>query len=253
MTRLAILRSLRAAILLGTSVMAAPPASALMIGPWEISLERLVSGFAVAGKQDSAAATQKTNAATTAARAAASSLVAAKQAIRVANAAHEYGFETGTGYSACTVNLQLADERASHDAAAVARTSQQRADDAWLIHGGDAGDRAGASLKLRQSFYCSPAQQQATEWCTGTGGYGAGDSNAGIFMLNRDYGAEEVMTAADYLDVIAPLPTIRTDTTSAEARARLVEARRRGAILSGARAAAWTVVLDGMGGSDKGE
>ncbi len=253
MTLSAVLRLVPAAVLMGSAVMAASPASALMIGPWEISLERLVSGFAVAGKQDSAAATQNANAASKSAQAAASSLLAGKQAIRVAKAAHEYGFETGSGYAACTVNLQLAGERASHDAAAVARTSQQRADDAWLIHGGDAGDRAGASLKLRQSFYCSPAQQQATEWCTGTGGYGAGDSNAGIFMLNRDYGAEEVMTAADYLDVIAPLPTIRTDATSAEARAQLVEARRRGAILSGARAATWTVVLDGMGGSPEGE
>ncbi len=38
------------------------------------------------------------------------------------------------------------------------------------------------------------------------GGFGAGDSDAAPWLLNRDYGAEEVMTAADYLDVVAPCP-----------------------------------------------
>lgn len=97
--------------------------------------------------------------------------------------------------------------------------------------------------------YCSPSEQQ-TGWCKGAqpGGYGAGDSDAAPWLFNRNYGAEEVMTAADYLDVVAPLPTVKPNPRTAEEDAALVQARRQGAIMSGARAGLVGVLVGGMGG-----
>lgn len=56
------------------------------------------------------------------------------------------------------------------------------------------------------------------------------------------------MTAADYLDVVAPLPTVKPNPRTAEEDAALVQARRQGAIMSGARAGLVGVLVGGMGG-----
>ncbi|MDP4025786.1 hypothetical protein Q8W71_24445 [Methylobacterium sp. NEAU 140] len=232
------------------AVALSPPARAQGLFPqWEISLQRLLSGMKVSGAQSSATALQTTNGHKAAAEAAASTLVSQDNALRLARAQHQYGYDTGTGYAACTITLGISQERDSYASADKARQAFRAADARWLTGGGDAAARMGASLDQRRTFYCSPSEQE-TGWCTGAkpGGYGAGDSDAAPWLLNRDYGAEEVMTAADYLDVVAPLPTVKPDPTTAEQDADLVQARRLGAILSGARAGLVGVIVGGMGG-----
>ena len=105
-----------------------------------------------------------------------------------------------------------------------------------------AGSHLSQSLDLRHSFYCTTLEQKRTGWCsTGSAGrqaygYGAGDSDASIFLLNRSYGAEEAVTAADYLDVMAPLPTVKAKVSTGEEDARRIEALRQGAMMTAARA-----------------
>ncbi|KMO21331.1 hypothetical protein [Methylobacterium platani] len=235
------------------AVALASPVQAQGLFPqWEISLQRMISAMKVSGAQSSATALQTTNGHKAAAEAAASTLVSQDNALRLARAQHQYGFDTGTGYAACTIAQGLSDERDSASSAAKVRQAFRQADQRWLTNGGDAAERMGVTLEQRRTFYCSPSEQ-ATGWCNGAkpGGFGAGDSDAAPWLLNRDYGAEEVLTAADYLDVVAPLPTVKPNPTTAEEDAALVMARRHGAIMSGARASLVGVILGGMGGDSR--
>ncbi|RVU18418.1 hypothetical protein [Methylobacterium oryzihabitans] len=235
------------------AVALASPAQAQGLFPqWEISLQRMISAMKVSGAQSSATALQTTNGHKAAAEAAASTLVSQDNALRLARAQHQYGYDTGTGYAACDVSLAIRQERDSHASAERVRQSFRQADQRWLTSGGDAAERMGITLEQRRTFYCSPSEQ-ATGWCSGAkqGGFGAGDSDAAPWLLNRDYGAEEVMTAADYLDVVAPLPTVKPNPTTVEDDAALVMARRYGAIMSGARASLVGVILGGMGGDSR--
>ncbi|BCM88021.1 hypothetical protein [Methylobacterium indicum] len=235
------------------AVVLAFPAQAQGLFPqWEISLQRLMSGLKVSGAQSSATSLQTTNGHKAAAEAAASALVSQDNALRLARVQHQYGYDTGTGYAACDVSLAIGQERDSYASAEKVRQTFRQADQRWLTSGGDAAERMGVSLEQRRTFYCSPSEQE-TGWCTNAkpGGFGAGDSDASPWLLNRDYGAEEVMTAADYLDVIAPLPTVKPNTSTAEHDADLVMARRQGAIMSGARASLVGVIVGGMGGDNR--
>lgn len=69
-----------------------------------------------------------------------------------------------------------------------------------------------------------------------------------MFLLNRSYGSEEAVTAADYLDVAAPLPTVKAKASTAEEDARRIEALRQGAMMTAARAAMMGVIKGGLGG-----
>lgn len=238
---------------LSIALVAPAPARAQGLFPqWELSLQRLLSGMKVSGAQSSTTALQTTNAHKASAEAAASTLVSQDNALRLAQAQHEYGFDTGTGYAACTVALGLSQESDSYASAEKVRQAFRSADQRWLTGGGDAAARMGATLDQRRTFYCSPSEQ-ATGWCSGSrpGGYGAGDSDTAPWLFNRNYGAEEVMTAADYLDVVAPLPSVKPNPTTAEQDAALVQARRDGAIMSGARAGLVGVLVGGMGGDSR--
>lgn len=235
------------------AVVLASPAQAQGLFPqWEISLQRLLSGLRVSGAQSSGTALQITNGDKASAEAVASTLVSQDNALRLARAQHEYGYDTGTGYAACTIALGLSQASDSETSASRVRQAFRSADRSWLTGGGDAAARMGASLDQRRSFYCSPSEQQ-TGWCKGAqpGGYGAGDSDAAPWLFNRNYGAEEVMTAADYLDVVAPLPTVKPSPRTAEEDVALVQARRQGAIISGARAGLVGVLVGGMGGDSR--
>ncbi|MGN7126785.1 hypothetical protein [Methylorubrum thiocyanatum] len=227
-----------------------PIAPATAFSPqWEYSLQRLLSGMRVSGAQSSTASQQITAGYKAAAEAAAATVTSQDNALRLARAQHAYGFDTGTGYAACTVSLGISQERDAEASATRVRQAFRQADARWLTAGGDAAQRSGDTLELRRSLYCSPSEKE-TGWCDGTraGGFGAGDSDAAPWLLNRSYGAEEVMTAADYLDVAAPLPTVRPNPASAEDDLALIRARRVGAIMSGARATLIGVVAGGMGG-----
>ena len=143
------------------------PAQAQGLFPqWEISLQRLLSGMKVSGAQSSATALQTTNGHKAAAEAAASTLVSQDNALRLARAQHQYGYDTGTGYAACSIAQGLSDERDSATSAAAVRQAFRQADQRWLTSGGDAAARMGDTLEQRRTFYCSPSEQ-ATGWCTG--------------------------------------------------------------------------------------
>lgn len=218
---------------------------------WYASLVRLLSGLKVDASQTTTTADQTSTAVKSSASAAASTVAATRQGLLVAKARHDYSYETGTGYAACTVSLGLTDERDAATSAATVMAAFGAADRSWLQSGGDGAARLRASLDLRKTLYCSEAERTAGV-CSGTGGYGAGDSDASPWLYSRNYGAEEITTAGDFLDVIAPLPTIEPAASTAVDQTRLVENRRGGALLSGARAALMTVIAAGTAGDERG-
>ncbi len=226
----------------------ASPATAFFAN-WEISLQRALSGMKVSGVQSSATSLQTTNGYKSSAEATAATITSQDNASRLARAQHEYGYDTGTGYAACTLARGIVDNSHAFSSASKVRQAYRVVDATWLTAGGDAAERSGASLQQRRTFYCSPFEQ-LTGWCatSGLGGHSAGDSDASPWLLNRSYGGEEVMSAADYLDVVAPLPTVRPNPVTAEDDLTLIRARREGAIMSGARATLIGVITGGMGG-----
>jgi len=217
---------------------------------WYASLVRLLSGLRIDASQTTTSADQTSTAVKSSASAAASTVSATRQGLLVAKARHDYSYETGTGYAACTVSLGLTDERDAGASTAMVMASFGAADRSWLQSGGDGAARLRASLDLRKTLYCSEAERTAGV-CSGTGGYGAGDSDASPWLYSRNYGAEEITTAGDFLDVIAPLPTIEPAASTAVDQTRLVENRRGGALLSGARAALMTVIAAGTAGNER--
>ena len=217
---------------------------------WYASLVRLLSGLRIDASQTTTSADQTSTAVKSSASAAASTVSATRQGLLVAKARHDYSYETGTGYAACTVSLGLTDERDAGASTAMVMAAFGAADRSWLQSGGDGAARLRASLDLRKTLYCSEAERTAGV-CSGTGGYGAGDSDASPWLYSRNYGAEEITTAGDFLDVIAPLPTIEPAASTAVDQTRLVENRRGGALLSGARAALMTVIAAGTAGNER--
>jgi hypothetical protein len=218
---------------------------------WYGSLGRLLSGLKVTTAQTRTSAAQTATATKASATAAAATVTTTMDALRLAKARHDYAYETGTGYAACTVSLGLADERDAAVSATTVMTAFGVADRSWLQSGGDGAARLRTSLDLRKSLYCSEAERSAG-LCTGTGGYGAGDSDASSWLYTRNYGAEEITTAGDFLDVIAPLPSIAPAASSAVDQTRLVANRRGGALLSGARASLMAVIAAGTAGDKRG-
>lgn len=230
-----------------------PRARAQVFGAdWMLSLERLVSGVKVATRQASATTEQAGTTTSKASEANATGINSSDTALRIANAKQNYGYDTGTGYSACGVSLSIADARNADRSSTAVRQAFTQADRIWLQQGGNGAERIGASLDLRRTFYCTTAEQQRTGWCSTGGsrayGYGAGDSDASVFLLNRSYGSEEAMTAADYLDTMAPLPTVKAKAATAEEDARRIEALRQGAMLTASRASMMGVIKGGLGG-----
>lgn len=217
---------------------------------WYASLVRLLSGLRIDASQTTTKADQTSMAVKSSASAAASTVAATRQGLLVAKARHDYSYETGTGYAACTVSLGLTDERDAGASATTVMAAFGAADRSWLQTGGDGAARLRTSLDLRKALYCSEAERTAGV-CTGTGGYGAGDSDASPWLYSRNYGAEEITTAGDFLDVVAPLPTIEPAASTAVDQTRLVENRRGGALLSGARAALMTVIAAGTAGNER--
>lgn len=242
--------ALVALIFAGTPLPAAAQTSPIT-AVWYASLIRLLSGLRVDASQTTTTAGQTSTAVTQSARAAASTVTTAQQSLLIAKAQHDYGYETGTGYAACTVSLGLTDERDASVSATAVMTAFGAADRTWLQSGGDGAARLRTSLDLRKDLYCSATERTAGV-CSGSGGYGAGDSDASPWLYSRNYGAEEITTAGDFLDVIAPLPTIEPAAAHAVDQTRLVQNRRDGAILSGARAALMVVITAGTSGDKRG-
>ena len=122
----------------------------------------------------------------------------------------------------------------------------------YISKGGNSAANMKNSMLKRVGHYCTEQERAVLGETYCQASYSnernAGDSNAGAFLFNRNYGAEEVVTAGDYVDVLAPYPTIEPNPQDSGAQVRLIDARRRAALMSGARSVMMGVAVSGMGG-----
>jgi hypothetical protein len=216
---------------------------------WEVTLQKLISAIKVSAAQDKTASEQVVNANKQIHEASASTIVTAIKNMKLAEAKHNYSSETGTGYNACFNGLQLKNERASETSAQKVLKSFAEGEKDWFNSENDGISRLTQSLQYRKDLYCTSTEKEKGI-CKGekAGSYGAGDSDASIWLLSRNYGAEEVLVSADFIDVVAPMPSIMKNATTAHEDIVGITDIRRGAILSGARLNIMKYVTDGMGG-----
>lgn len=230
--------------------MASPAAAQVGLATWQASAEQLLSALKVGTKQ---IGTSKSTTGVTevkAQEALASSLTSQKLNDAEQKARSKLGQDTGQGWGVCASKYPMQSYATAETSSAKVAKALGEADETWLKSGGDAALRAADLQDARRTFYCTAEERQNLSWCkgTGAGGIPAGDTNAAAFMLRRDAGPEEALTAADYIDTLAPLPTVPAQARNAEEAVHQLEARRKGALLSAARSGMFSVVAGVVGG-----
>lgn len=246
-------RCLVAATVSVAAIACSAPADATMPA-WILAFEQFMSGLSIQTKQRELSSRQQATATRRAFEAAAGTLVSADTNLEELRARNRFDYASGQGYAACRVTIEnAAYSQAGKDARRMTSAIDE-ADRKWLNDGGDLRDRLGESLALRREFYCSD-EERALGWCSSSigsergGGYAAGDSDASVFLAQRSYGTEEVLTGADYVDVVAPMPTVDSKAAGVDGAARLIANRRRAAFVSTARSTIFNVVVHGMEGA----
>jgi hypothetical protein len=244
----------RAATLLISVALAglAPSSANATIMEWATSFERFMAGLKTVDRQVSGSNSQTQQVIKKADEAAVNVELAQEQAFRVADIKNQYSYETGQGETSCAVvearsGLSGVDNSEKRMMSAFRASDQQ-----YLANGGNAAATIKNSLLKRIGHYCTDEEREALgpTYCQSTvrSERNAGDSNAAPFLVNRNYGGAEVVTAADYIDVLAPLPTIKPDAEVVGDQLELMNARMRGAALSASRSTMMGVAVSGMGG-----
>ena len=224
---------------------------------WQAFFQQLLSAVRIDTAQSSVTAQQVSSATLKSSEAKTSAILQSRQNMRLADAKSRYAYETGQGYNSCMVSVGKADiARARQEREQFGRKVGAR-DSKWLSEGGgDATDTLSSLIALRKGVYCSDQEKQALgAYCQPEhNGYDAGNSDASVWLATRSYGAEEAMTGMDYVDTVAPLPTIpqkgavRTD--QALQRANAI---RAGMMRNAARTTLQNIILDGMSGTSAKE
>jgi len=223
---------------------------------WELATQRLISAIKVDTRQHGAASAFNANTDESTARAVSSVFVEVFAQAGLVQARLDYGLGTGQTDAACQIpDIGLLASEASTVQENVLGAAKD-SDASWVIEGGDSNERLAEGLAFRRQLYCSDAEREAG-LCGGAlaaGGPGsmpAGDSNAGSFLLRRSYGSEELLVGLDFIDVVAPLPTISPagDVVDVGSGISRLISRRRAALLSVPRGALFEIVSGGLEGT----
>lgn len=234
-----------------TANIAITPAKASM-ELWIATFERVMGGLKVHDKQRSASRQQTQQVVRKSDEAGVNAILSQEQAYRVADIKNRYSYEYGQGEQACTVTASLNGMTGTVKSQDKMLKSFSAAESNYISRGGNAAASMKNSMLKRVGHYCTQEERAVLGDTYCKAGYSnernAGDSNAGPFLFSRNYGPEEVVTAGDYVDVLAPYPTIEPNATDSGGQVRLIDARRRAALMSGARSVMMGVAVAGMGG-----
>ncbi|MBZ6078929.1 hypothetical protein [Microvirga puerhi] len=221
---------------------------------WRVAFEKLVSAVKVETKGSQTASDQQSIAWRKSAEASVSAQVQSDLSAKINEARQRQSYDTGQGYNACRVTGSARALARVDETLETVRQKTGLVDDTWIKSGGDLAGRLADSIDNRLTYYCS-REEMAAGICQSErpGGYAAGDSDASVFLARRSYGSEEVLTGADYIDVVAPMPTVNVQAQDLAGRAALLNDRRRAALVSGARQALFGILLSGMEGQLDGQ
>jgi len=234
--------------------LATTPASAQQfgqaMGELQVAFQQLVSGLRITTAQTAASGNQVATAALKSAEANATAIAQFDVRSGLNNAVSAYAVGRDQTSAACgPVQMrQLAQATAQRNAQLGSVLTE--ADQAFMDNHGDAGMVQATLNRRRAEFYCSQEEFDAG-LCASLAGVGyntgptAGDTNASIWMNGGASGAEEVATGIDYIDRVAPLPTVVPKTGAASAISRLI-AQRQAAERSMAREIIGGAIMEGL-------
>jgi hypothetical protein len=192
--------------------------------------QSLMSAISVKTGQVAASSNQVAATAVKSAEANANAIAQVSARLAVADAATAYGLGRDQSNAACAPVLarQMANAAAERNSQIESLVTESDAD--FLSSNSDAAQVQSELARRRASYYCSE-EEYAAGLCSSFAGVGdttgaaSGDTNASVFMDGGANGAEEVAVGLDYLDRVAPLPTVPPKSGAASAIARIISLR----------------------------
>lgn len=217
---------------------------------WNNAFRQLMSALKIDTKQNKTSAEQFSTSIRKTDEAVVSSAVQFKKNIAIADAKSAFSYETGQGYKPCMVQEAQADVFDATKNRKNYVNSIKAFDNNWFYRGGGRySDNVSSIIALRKEVYCSLAEANKFGCELKQRGMPAGNSNAAAWLISRDYGAEEAMTGFDFIDTIAPLPSV-PDKEKADADAGVamekVNAIKSGVMTEAARTVYQNIILDGL-------
>lgn len=215
-----------------------------------LAWNEMIAGVGVSTSQTSASGNQVATTALKAAEANATAIARFDVRQNISGAVNKFSMGRDQTNAACgPVEMRqmahAASERNSQIGSLIAEADQD-----FMRNGGDAAQVQATLNRRRAEFYCSQEEFDAG-LCTSLAGVGyntgpnAGDTNAAVFMNGGASGAEEVATGLDFIDRIAPLPTVVPKTGASSAISRII-ALRNGAEKSMAREVIGGSIMEGL-------
>lgn len=188
------------------------------VAAWLTRTQTAVSGLAVQTKQMSVSSQQVSSATQSSFKALANTIVTTNANFDYMRNLQSSTASLTSGGELCRVADVGNATVQAHDVADVVRSGVADYERNWKANGGDQNDIFLTQLEMRQQVYCSEAEFQAglcsenpgSHTSSSSAGFPAGDTNAAPFMLSRSYGSTEASDGLNYIDAVAPLPTVHS-------------------------------------------
>ena len=231
-----------------SSTKAAGDQSGIVI--WDNAFRQLMSALKINTNQNKTAFEQFATSMRKSNEAVSSAAVQYKKNIATADAKKNFSYETGQGYKTCMVQEA---QSGVYDAAKSRRNyadNVRNFDNNWFDSGGGRySDNVSSIIALRKDVYCSSGEEKTIGCNLKQRGVPAGNSNSAPWLISRDYGAEEAMTGFDFIDTIAPLPTVPSkEQADKDTSVELdrINAIKAGVGIEAARTVYQNIILDGL-------
>lgn len=216
----------------------------------ELTFQNLMSALSIKARQISTTGRQVGVTALKTSEAQASAIATVDARLRTVNGATDYGLGRDQNDTACSVTAMRSLARESSSKVDALMDAANSVEQDWISSNRSAEQALIELSNQRQNYYC-PEEEFAAGLCGQLAGVnyntgvGAGDTNAAVFMDGNASGAEEISISMDFIDRVAPLPTIpeRRDLESAVKR---VIAVRESASISMARTLLAGSVFEGV-------
>lgn len=216
----------------------------------ELTFENLMSALSIKARQISTTGRQVGVTALKTSEAQASAIATVGTRLRTVNGATDYGLGRDQNNTACSVTTMRSLARESSGKIDALMQAANAVEQDWVSSNRSAEQTLVELSNQRQNYYC-PEEEFAAGLCGQLAGVNyntgvtAGDTNASVFMDGNARGAEEIAVGMDFIDRVAPLPSIpeRRDLESAVSR---VIAVRQSASVSMARTLLAGSVFEGV-------
>lgn len=216
----------------------------------ELTFERLMSSLGIKTRQIGTTGNQIGVTAMKSNEAQASAIATVGVRLRTVNGTNDYALGRDQNNTACSVTTMRSMARGADAKVDALMSAANQIEEDWVSSNRSAEEAMIELTNQRQNYYC-PEEEFAAGLCGQLAGVnyntgvGAGDTNASVFMDGNARGAEEIAVSMDFIDRVAPLPTIpeRKDLETAVSR---VIAVRESASISMARMLLAGSVFEGV-------